>query len=200
MAIGAIGSPAHVLTNEKIEGKDKAVVLGKMMKEDIKDTLTLGGIAVGAGAAATVATSFSAKAANAFKQGMNGVLKQLGRVKVDNKSLLAKLKNSSIFKSFNALPTQAKAGIAAAVAAAAIALPFINNIDVAKKGHIEGKAENNDANAAQPKKKKPISVLLATAAFGLPGFIVAKSAEKAEKAKAEAEVAKEAEKTEEKAE
>ena len=26
MAIGAIGSPAHVLTNEKIEGKDKAVV------------------------------------------------------------------------------------------------------------------------------------------------------------------------------
>ena len=141
MKLGAIGSPAHVLTNDKIDSKDKGKVLAKQLKEDVKDTLTIGKVAVGAGAAATVATTFSAKAAAAFKNGLKSVMSNFGKIKVNNKSLLKKIQDSNVYKKFNVLPTQAKAGIVAAVTAAAVALPFINNIDAAKKGYIEGQAE-----------------------------------------------------------
>ena len=200
MEIGMVGSPAHVLTNEKIEGKNKAKVLGKMLKEDIKDTLTIAGTVAGTGAAVGAAAKYNSKFAakiagfaSAGKEAIGKALSKVGIQKVgkggknyfvsakgvvENKLKELSKDPNSLYSKFKGLPTYAKAGIAAGAAALAVIGNIVTINNVAKKGKIEGEAETKDAPKA---KKNPLHAkkVVAAAILGLPAAIIAKT--KAEK-------------------
>lgn len=202
MHIGMVGSPAHILTNEKIEGKDKLKTIGKVYAEAAKDTLTIGGVAAGTGAAVAAATKFNkgfaakvAQFAGTAKEATGNILSKIGIQKtyasgkkgfvsvkgvVENKlKELANNKNS-LYSKFKGLPTYAKAGIAAGVAALAVVGNIIGVNSVAKAGKIEGEAEKKDVQP-KAKKKAPIKTVAAMA-LGLPAIMIAK-ANKAEEDK-----------------
>lgn len=137
--IGAPASLAHVLTNDKLDNKAK--VLAEQTKEGIKDTLTLGGIALGTGAAASLATGCSNKVATAFK-GLKGKLSGiLGNMNYGGKSVKDMIKNTNVFKKFNSLPAPAKVGLAVGAAALALAAPIVSMVSAQKAGYIEGQHE-----------------------------------------------------------
>ncbi len=158
--IGAPASVAHVLTNDKLDSKAK--VIAETEKEGIKDTLTLGGIAVGAGAAASLATGCSKKLTAALHNLKHMVGDKLSQVSIskipanvkfdtiifDNaeqvkytQNLKDIIKNSKIYTKLNALPTPAKAGLAVAAATLALAAPIVALVSAQKAGYIEGQHE-----------------------------------------------------------
>ena len=66
----------------------------------------------------------------------------LSRVSIDDKNLKELIKNSNLYKNFNALPKPAKAAIATGSAILALILPTAAISSASKLGYIEGKHEN----------------------------------------------------------
>ena len=139
MQVGMKGSIAHVLTNDKIE--DKGACFKEMAKEGIKDTLVLSGVTAGTAGAAALATGCSNKAAGAFNQLKTKAGEILSKISVNGENLKDIVKNSSIYKKINTLPTPAKAAIAAGAAAIALVGSIMTISAQSKAGYIEGKHE-----------------------------------------------------------
>ncbi len=137
--LGAPGSLIHVLTNDKLDSK--AAVLAEQTKEGIKDTLTLGSIAVGSGAAASLATGNSAKVAKLFKGAKDKLSGFLGKIEYNGKSLKNAIKSTKIFQRFNSLPAPAKVGLAVGAAVLGLLAPIVALISSQKDGYIEGQHE-----------------------------------------------------------
>ena len=137
--IGAPASIAHILTNDKLDSKGK--VIAETAKEGIKDTLTLGGIAVGTGAAASLAAGNSTKVATAFKGLKDKLSGILGSINYGGKSVKDVIKNTKVFQKFNSLPAPAKVGLAVGAAALALAAPIVSMVSAQKAGYIEGQHE-----------------------------------------------------------
>ncbi len=137
--IGAPGSLAHVLTNDKLDKKGS--VLAEQTKEGVKDTLKLGGIVAGTGAAAAAAVAKLPKANALFNGLKDKVSNLLGKFSYGNQSIKDLIKNTKIFQKFNTLPNPAKAAIAVGAAALALVGPLISLVSSAKAGYIEGQHE-----------------------------------------------------------
>ena len=139
MQVGMKGSIAHVLTNDKIE--DKGACFKEMAKESIKDTLVLGSVTAGTAGAAAIATGCSNKAAGAFNQLKTKAGEILNKISINDKNLKDIVKNSKIYNKISALPTPAKAAIAAGAVAITLVGSLMTVSAQSKAGYIEGKHE-----------------------------------------------------------
>ncbi len=137
--IGVPASLAHVLTNDKLDNNGK--VLAEQTKECFKDTLKLGGIAAGTGAAAALLSGSSAKAAKLFNSAKGKISGFLSKINYKGKSVKDIIKNTKIFQKYNSLPAPAKVGVAVAAAVIAIATPIASLVSAQKAGYIEGQHE-----------------------------------------------------------
>lgn len=138
---GAPASLAHIMTNDKLDSK--AAVLKEQFIEGTKDTLKLGGAAVGTAAAASLVTGNSAKVAGFVQKAQTKAGKLLSKVSINNANLKDIVKDTKVFQKFNSLPTPAKAGIAAGIALLAVVTPIFTLVQSQKAGYIEGKHEIN---------------------------------------------------------
>ncbi len=139
MKIGMTGSPAHVLTNKKVE--DKKACLKEIYKQAGKDVLTLYGVTAGVAGTAALAASKSNKFAGALHTAKNAAGELLSKVSINGENLKEIVKNTSSYKTFNSLPTPAKAAIAFGTAVLAAAPQIFACLSAAKSGYIEGKHE-----------------------------------------------------------
>ena len=152
--VGAIGSYAHIVTNDKIENKKSA--LAEITKESLKDTGKLFGAAgIGAGAAALV-TGLSKNVQKGVNTLVGNIGKSLDKISIPRNQLVDsivpvelpktitlkdKLKGAKIVKKFlNATPAaKAAALVGAAILAIATPIALINSS--AKAGYVEAKHE-----------------------------------------------------------
>ena len=141
MEIGINGSLAHVLTNDNMSTANKSKCLKEISKENLKDTLKITTVAAGAAGIGALASK-----SNRFVDVLKNVRTQVGnalsRVSIDDKNLKELIKNSNLYKNFNALPKPAKAAIATGSAILALILPTAAISSASKSGYIEGKHEN----------------------------------------------------------
>lgn len=136
---GVYGSLAHVISNPNVE--DKKGCFGSIMKEQAKDTLKLGGITVGTAATASLITGNSRTAQSVLHEAKSIAGECLEAIKINDVNLKEAVKNSKIYTKLNALPTAAKAGIAAGAAVLALAAPLVSLVSAAKSGAIEAQHE-----------------------------------------------------------
>ncbi|MBQ9246307.1 hypothetical protein IJ182_08585 [bacterium] len=141
MPIGLVSSPAHVLTNKKVE--DKIGCLTDIAKQNLKDTAKVAGLSAAAAGSAALATAVTPQGAKFVKTAQKGIEGLIRKVKINDKSLMAKIQNSDIYGQFNSLPAPAKAAIAAGVAALAVILPIASLNAAGNAGKIEGNYEVN---------------------------------------------------------
>jgi hypothetical protein len=139
MPIGMVSSPAHILTNPKV--KEKGHCLKDCYAQAFKDTGKMVGLTAGAAGAAALATAVTPKGAGFVKNAQKGIEGLIRKVKINDKSLMAKLQKTSLYQKFNALPAPAKAAIGTGLAALAVILPLGTMASAANTGRIEGKYE-----------------------------------------------------------
>lgn len=152
------GSVAHVMTNDKIQ--DKGACLKELAKEPVKDTVTIttaGAVAAGVSAGGVAllnklsssgnkilsekSTALLNGAKNIYKSVKSNVGNTLSKVSINGTSLKETVANSQVYKKFNALPTPAKAAIAAGAVALSVIAPLVSINNTSKAGYIEGKHE-----------------------------------------------------------
>ena len=141
MPIGMVSSPAHILTNPKV--KDKTHCLKDCYVQSFKDTGKMIGLTAGTAGVAALATAVSPKGESIVKNAQKGIEGLIRKVKINDKSIMAKLQKTNIYSKFNALPAPAKAAIGVGIAALAVILPLGTMASAAKTGEIEGKYEVN---------------------------------------------------------
>ena len=142
--IGLIGSPAHILTNDKIE--DKSSALKELNKESLKDSAKLLGATAGVASGAALVTGISKKAQNYVGKVISNTGNALNKVyNQSGETLKSHLKeNSKLIKKFlNATPATKAAALAGA-AFLAIATPIAMLSSASKAGYIEAKYETKN--------------------------------------------------------
>lgn len=140
MPIGMISSPAHVLTNKKIE--DKAGCIKEISKDAFKTGCKYYASGLVAGGAVAAAVKYSPKVAkNAADIG--GFAKDVVKT-IFSKDAIDAVKNTGIYKSFAGLPPYAKAGIAAAGVALATIGKLVLANGLLRGAEIEGKYETKE--------------------------------------------------------
>ncbi len=140
---GVPGSTGHILTNDKLDKKAKGDVVKEQLIEGVKDTAKVGKVVVGSAAAASLVAGCSNKAAGLLHNAKSTVGGLLSKVSINDKNLKEIVKNNGVYKKLNALPTPAKAAIAAGAAALALVAPIAGLVNAQKSGYIEGKHEAN---------------------------------------------------------
>lgn len=138
---GVPGSIAHITTNDNLTNEAKLHVFGQYAKEGLKDTIKLAGVTTAAAAGGSLAVANSTKCAKAFGKLTSTVSEFLGKTTINGTNVKEAIKDTQVFKKLNALPTAAKAGIAAGAAVLAMVLPIVSVNSAAKSGYIEGQHE-----------------------------------------------------------
>ncbi len=138
--IGCKGSIAHIMSNDKLDGKAKARTFAQIAGQTAKDTVTIAGVTAGAAGAAAVASK-SAKFTNFLKNAKSKAGEALSNVSIKGKDLKSTIKETGLYKKISALPKPAKA----AVAVGSAVLGALGSIWMLKSagdaGYIEGQNE-----------------------------------------------------------
>ena len=135
--LSRVGTRIHVIYNDKIS--DKKQCIKDINKQTVKDSLILSGAVAGAGISASVAANVSK---NDFtKTAQKGIEKFIRRFKYKDRSIMARIKRTQLYKTFDKAPKQLKAGIMAASAAFLILLPISHAVHISNKAKIEGNYE-----------------------------------------------------------
>ena len=139
--IGTPGSTTHILTNDKFDIHEKGHVKGEIIKENIKNTAKITGIAVGTAGIAAATTNFSKKAAELFQNSISKAGNLLSQVSIKGKDLKTILTNTKAYNKINALPLPAKAAIAASTAVLTLGGIIASKNAGKKAAYIEGQHE-----------------------------------------------------------
>jgi len=140
----APGSLIHIASNNKVENKGK--VAGDILKEQVKDTISLGNIVVGAGLGTGAAVGLSNKLTKGFnniKHSIGEALNEFGCLNNNptKYSIKDAITDSKVYKKFAKLSTPAQAALVAGAVAIAVVTPIISLVSASKAGYIEGKNE-----------------------------------------------------------
>lgn len=139
--VGCPASVMHVLTNDKLD--NKMATTGEMLKESIKDTAILGGVALGTAGTASLIVGNSNKASKSFANLIKKAGEKLSHISVNGTDLKSIIKDTKLYSKINNLPLPAKAGLAAGIAAFSFLAPSVALTSAFKQGYIEGKHELN---------------------------------------------------------
>ena len=85
--VGAPASLAHILTNDKLDLKAKATVLGEQFVESTKDTLKLGATVAGVGGGTALAYAKSPKAASYLNEVKSEIANILSKASFNGKNV-----------------------------------------------------------------------------------------------------------------
>ena len=131
----------HILTNDKLDLKAKATVLGEQFVESTKDTLKLGATVAGVGGVTALAYAKSPKAASYLNEVKSEIANILSKASFNGKNVKDLIKSTKIFEKISKLPAPAKAAAGTVAVVLSIVTPLFLLVQSQKAGYIEGKNE-----------------------------------------------------------